>query len=396
VDAQANPKGPIARGPRHVPELDGVRGVAILMVMALHFVCSQVVQAQGKLELWAQRLTAYGGWGVDLFFVLSGFLITGILWDARGSQRYFRTFYARRTLRIFPLYYATLFVLIVLLPRGLLERYAPAALELRQLQGWLWPYLTNVYLAKQGTFEIPYVSHFWTLAVEEHFYLVWPFVVGLLSLGAAMRVSVFAAIFALSLRIALGYSGANELWAYVLTPCRLDALCIGAWLALGSRAAPSQASFLALAKRGLLLAAAGVLATSLWHVWRPAAVPPLPLRETCLALCFGFGIVLVGLPEGPSLPKALMRARWLRFLGKYSYGLYVFHGIIAWAFIAHHTLPWFVSRASGRFAGLMLQGAVGSVASMLIAVASYELFEAPFLKLKKRFESSPAKLPAKS
>ena len=92
----------------YVPELDGIRGVAILAVIAVHFVATIFEQPQNLVERIAGKITGYGMWGVDLFFVLSGYLITGILWDSRPSPRYFKAFYMRRTLRIFPLYYGIL------------------------------------------------------------------------------------------------------------------------------------------------------------------------------------------------------------------------------------------------------------------------------------------------
>jgi peptidoglycan/LPS O-acetylase OafA/YrhL len=381
--------------PVHVPELDGVRGFAIAIVMALHFVCSQIGDAQTKVEYVLARLTGYGSWGVDLFFVLSGFLITGILYDTRGSGDYFKKFYVRRTLRIFPLYYATLLVVLVLIPTGVLARFAPEALQLRQEQAWLWTYLTNVRVALGGGFGLPYVSHFWTLAVEEHFYLVWPFVVGLLPRRTVLVISVVASVAALGARIAIGYLGPNPFYAHVLTPCRLDSLCIGAFCALVVRGPLGFSGFAPIARRGAVLAAAGVLATSVWHMLRGEDPAAEPLRETLLALLFGFTIVLAAWPGGPTPLKSALRARWLRFLGKYSYGLYVFHGILAYAFGAHQTLPFFVGLAGGsRLLGVLLQALFGTVVSLLVAVASYEWFEARFLRLKERFSPSGTRAPA--
>lgn len=374
-----------------MPELDGVRGVAILMVMALHFVCSAITQSQSRVEYLLGRLTGYGAWGVDLFFVLSGFLITGILWDTRGRPSYFKTFYVRRTLRIFPLYYATLAVIVWLLPESLLRAHAPEALEIRRLQGWLWPYLANVYVAKQGTFAIPYVSHFWTLAVEEHFYLVWPFVVGLLARRTTLAVSFVASVFALSMRAAFEVWAPSSLYGHVLTPFRLDALCIGAAFALAVRGPWGIEGVYRRARWGVLLAALGVLATSLLHAAHAPGVPAEALRETCLALLFGCGLVLASYHDGPRWLKATLRQPALRFFGKYSYGLYVFHGIIAYAFGAHGTLPHFERLAGGHLSGLLLEALVGSLASIALAVASYELFEVRFLRLKDRFEPKPAK-----
>src|SRR5580658_4063854 len=138
----------------HVPELDGIRGLAILAVMSLHFFAGQIHGAQNSTERFADAITGYGMWGVDLFFVLSGYLITGLLADTRDSAKYFSSFYMRRTLRIFPLYYGVLFVLMVLVPRSFLEVHAPQALQMRAVQPWLWSYLTNVYIAKTGSFSI--------------------------------------------------------------------------------------------------------------------------------------------------------------------------------------------------------------------------------------------------
>ncbi len=373
-----------ARGP-HVPELDGVRGIAIVMVMALHFICSAITRPESRLEYLLGRITGYGSWGVDLFFVLSGFLITGILWDTRGRPSYFKTFYIRRTLRIFPLYYATLLVFVFVLP-SLVGEQAPGVLRVRELQWWLWPYLANVYIAKQGSFAIPYISHFWTLAVEEHFYLVWPFVVGLLSRAAVLGVSLFAIVVAVALRCAFEVLVPHSLHGHVLTPFRLDALCIGALLALLVRGPLGLARVAELCKRGVVVAALGVLLTSIVHATRPGELPAQALRETFLAVFFGCGIVLASWAEGPTWLKASLRHSWLRFFGKYSYGLYVFHGIIAYALGEHGTLRHFERFTGGHLSGLLLQAAVASLVSIGLAVLSFDLFEERFLRLKDRFE----------
>jgi len=383
-----------ARAPRaeaHVPELDGIRGAAILMVMGLHFVCTLVPPQHSRLEFIAARLTGYGAWGVDLFFVLSGFLITGILWDSRGKQRYFQTFYARRTLRIFPLYYAILFVLTVLLPTSFIVAHVPGVLEVRRVQGYLWPYLANVYIAKQGWFAIPYVSHFWTLAIEEHFYLFWPFVVGLASRGAIMKTCVVLSCLSLALRIAAHFAGLNMFYGHVLTPCRLDSLCIGSWLALAARGPTGLTGLAERAKPVLSFAFVGIVVTSIWHsrVGGEGSIAEC-VRDAFLALFFGWVIVLSSSPRGPVWLKASLRLRALRWLGKYSYGLYVFHGMVAYYFGINHTLTAFTRVLGSQPLALFVQALVGALGSTLIAVLSYELFEVHFLRLKKLFPGSSA------
>src|SRR3954471_24953128 len=158
----------------HLPGLDGVRGVAILLVMAIHFVGDAT--AYTRLQALVVKAAGYGLLGVDLFFVLSGLLITGLLLDAKGQTHYFRNFYARRTLRIFPLYYFVLAILFLVLPR--LWPLTPLMEDARAHQGWLWTYTANFYIAARSSWAaLTYVTHFWSLAIEEHFYLLWPLVV---------------------------------------------------------------------------------------------------------------------------------------------------------------------------------------------------------------------------
>src|SRR5215470_771994 len=215
----------------HLPGLDGVRGLAILMVMAVHFVGDATPHNFG--ERLAVKLGSYGVLGVDLFFVLSGFLITGLLLDSKGDPHYFRNFYARRTLRIFPLYYMVLAVLFLVLPR--LVALPPPLEEARRHQAWLWTYTTNFYLAAKASWALTYVSHFWSLAIEEHFYLLWPLVVFSFRRETLERICLGVIGADLALRIGLLLGGVSELSVSVLTPCCIDTLCVGALLAAVAR-----------------------------------------------------------------------------------------------------------------------------------------------------------------
>lgn len=153
----------------HFAALDGLRGCAVLAVVLLHATSS--LQHPATIAGGAIKKLFSCGWiGVDLFFVLSGFLITGILVDAKGRPRYFRTFYWRRSLRILPLYYGLLVVLFVIAPAVAGPAWRAGALP-SSGQAWYWLHLQNFVSLRNET--AGYLGNLWSLAIEEQFYLVW-------------------------------------------------------------------------------------------------------------------------------------------------------------------------------------------------------------------------------
>ncbi len=363
--------------------------------MAVHFI--GVLDTRTPLEHAINRAASYGVWGVDLFFVLSGFLITGILDDARSQPRYFTNFYARRSLRIFPLYYLVLTSVVLLNCLGA-SRYVPELSQISEVQAWFWTYTVNFYLPHTGDFSVPYISHFWSLAIEEQFYLAWPWLVGLSSRRQAMRAAVGLSVLALVLRIVLPLGGLDRLYPMLLTPCRLDALCVGAWLALAIRDEGWAARVARRAPLALTIAGGLVALLSVWLILLEKADPTLhAVRGTAVAVFFGTTICLAASHDGPRLLKSFLRAGWLRSLGKYSYGLYVYHGILGWHF--HHIDLFAVctTAVGSRWLGLLTSASLGVGLSLAIAVLSFHCFEAPFLRLKRFFNyerTSKSTLPA--
>jgi peptidoglycan/LPS O-acetylase OafA/YrhL len=369
--------------PRHLPGLDGVRGLAILMVMAVHFVGEAT--PGNAAEQAVVRLANYGVVGVDLFFVLSGFLITGLLVDAKGSDHYFLNFYARRTLRIFPLYYLALALLLVVLPRAMA---LPERLEeARQHQAWLWTYTTNIYLAVKGTWALTYVSHFWSLAVEEHFYLVWPLVVFSLSTRALERACVAIICATLAFRVGLSVAGVNLIALQVLTPLRIDALCFGGLLAILARREGGLESLLRRAVPAAVCLSAVVFALSAWGAVTGMGLPVLrPVRVTVLAFLAG-AVTLISLKQDGNIVARAFQGRVLRIFGRYSYGLYVYHGIISYYMVdagAEHKLG---AMLGSHSLGIAAQAGLGVGISLLVSAVSYECFEKRVLALKRYFGS---------
>jgi peptidoglycan/LPS O-acetylase OafA/YrhL len=371
---------------KHVPALDGVRGLAILLVLYHHLVSAVF-----------HGLPLFGWTGVDLFFVLSGFLITGILYDAKGGPSYFKNFYMRRVLRIFPLYYGVLIAVLIVIPfavehlgplhRAILGRRPGALDELHVLQGrqgWLWLYGQNFAMGVLGK---PFFlfNHFWSLAVEEHFYLVWPFLIYLCTRRAAIVMCVVVIVLALALRLAAVAAG-SPLDLYVLTPCRMDALAIGALLALLAR---GPAGLRPLVRPAAVVTVAIAAAVVGWIVWKGTLdehadwVVEGP-GFTLLALMFG-GFLVLSLAADPNRAAGRAVAHpVLRFLGRYSYGIYVFH----WPIMVALNLAVPSVRLKERFgvAGGIAHVLAAATLSIGVAFLSWHLYEKHWLRLKRYFD----------
>ena len=351
----------------HLPALDGLRGLAVLSVLWFHCLWSQDALAEPtRLDTVYQRLRGAGWMGVDLFFVLSGFLITGILLDA-DKRNYFRRFYRRRTLRIFPLYYA--FLLGVVLLAWLYP--SPNSTRLMGVQPWLWSYATNVLVALQGTLAIQSVNHLWSLAVEEQFYLVWPLVVRWTTAKRVAQVCLLLIAVALVARLAVD---TRPVTRYMLTPFRMDALAMGGLLAALLRMEWSLRAWPFLATGAVILAWVGLKLRVL--SWIPELMQGFGYTGSALLAA---GLLLLALRRG------WFEWRWLRFLGKYSYGIYLLHFPL---------IDWFtdVVQAWGPPPRLLRSQIPAEIAFTLFALSlstgaallSWVLIEQPFLKLKER------------
>jgi peptidoglycan/LPS O-acetylase OafA/YrhL len=361
---------------RRVPALDGVRGVAILLVLIAHF---RIVSDALPFDRAMNQISLIGYTGVDLFFVLSGFLITGILLDAKDSRRYFRNFYARRALRILPLYYGIVVALVVVLP--LVHRSTEPLRVLQRNQAWYWFHAVNFIWRIPGA--TPYFTgHFWSLALEEQFYLIWPVIVWRLDRVQLTRLCQACVAGALVVRlgfVVLGRGG--DVISYV--PTRMDTLALGALLALGTRS-PRGLTWLAGWARWVGPAAGLVLAVTFLTAdsWRYGPAVHQTLGYSASAVLFA---TVVGAAAAGWAASFLTHPA-LRFFGKYSYGIYVFHWPLLRVMGPVYAVATRVPRVFGT--ALLQQVALlimGTGMAVGIAMASWHLYEKRWLALKRFF-----------
>ncbi len=368
-----------------IPALDGVRGVAAASVFVYHY--GGGAQSNFLPLRWFGETLKFGWVGVSLFFVLSGFLISGILWDSVGQPSWWQTFYVRRSLRIFPLYYLSLFLAVSV---------ALLAGQVR-VQSSVWPfalYLQNIpsLAAHLHGLNKTHLDHFWSLAVEEQFYLVWPFLLLVLRRDRVNAMRFCAALWLLSFVFRLGvYSfSLSPDWAGRFLLGRTGELCAGAFLALSFRGTQEERNRLMYWVPLLFWGALAGLAALLVWSRQPSLETFQNATFGLAALSILFGCV-VAYATVPGPVQSMFKLAALRWLGKISYGIYVYHVFFRAQFewCAAHLAP-----HAGRNANLVLVALVAAVGTLAVASLSYHTYETFFLNLKDRFCFSQAKVRA--
>lgn len=357
--------------------LDGLRGLAVLLVILFH--AHRGTENTSVAGLFGALIRAVGWSGVDLFFVLSGFLITGILVRARdGGGAYFKPFYMRRLLRVFPLYYLALFLCLVIAPLFGLHLTS---------HGWTyWVYMSNYGAIAYGSdLEL---NHLWSLSVEEHFYMVWPLLVFLTPPRHLMKVMIAAASLAFAARLGHALAGHRPVLLWICTHTRFDALAVGGILSLWlPTAAPARAQALA---AGLLAGGFVGLATLGPRVgdWQHSPVA-LALGFSLYAAFYSGLLVATLNAHEDDLLHRVFSSRLLRELGKYSYSMYVFHPFIDYAIrglgLFPGTWPGVVGPHGVAVWAALAHDVVLVGLSLLVAVATWKLFEERLLTYKDRW-----------
>ncbi|HEX4142746.1 MAG TPA: acyltransferase [Pirellulales bacterium] len=367
--------------PKHVPALDGIRGFAILLVTAYRFSLGPVDADYGRIGRVLFKAFSVGNLGVDLFFVLSGFLITGILFDAKGSSHYFRNFYLRRALRIYPLYYGVLLVALVALPLLLGARYQLFP-EARADQASLWLYVANFLMGFRNEWCLGSFRHFWSLCVEEHFYLLWPLVIFFCSRRQAMAACLLTISFAIVGRIVWLMLGGPKVAIEAFTCFQCDGLALGSFLALVARGPRGIRAYLPWALVGMILTG-----LSMGYISTLADRQLLGFPITICSAFFGGLLVLAVSARSTTWLGKIWGSRPLAFFGKYSYAMYVFQLPLIEILAPVLNPEMLIERSGSAFIGRMAYILAMFAITTAGAVLSWNLFEKHFLALKSRFHS---------
>jgi len=349
----------------YYPGIDGLRGLAVILVLIYH-------------NFFYLKITWYGQFGVDLFFAISGFLITEILLKSISSEKYFTSFYGRRLMRIFPIYYLCLALIFFILPDQLL---LDATLKTSKAdQWWFWTYLQNWFYAIHGVLvgTAP-ITHFWTLAVEEQFYLLWPpiiFLVRDLKKLLVICIAILITINAIRFFTWLYFMENIDQFSFTLTRC--DGILTGSALAVLKQTGQF--------KKSILLKIAFVILILLNGIYLLIGTV-FDLRPNYLNIAgftsisiFCTWVLYLTISNSRTILKKILLIYPLKFFGKYSYGIYVFHFPVM--FLLHPTFekwlwPLFGSRIPETLLLIFIE--------VIIAVIVYHLYEKHFLKLKKFF-----------
>jgi peptidoglycan/LPS O-acetylase OafA/YrhL len=364
-----------------IKEIDGLRAIAILLVVAWHYLGA----SDGPRSLpW--RLFIFGRSGVDLFFVLSGYLITSILLHKRASPNYFSAFYGRRAFRILPIYGVMLMIFFAGKLSGVGRVFFDGALP------W-WSYaagLQNIWMTIDQTYGAIWLAGTWSLAIEEQFYLLFPLIVLWLPPAVLPRFLIATLILCPIGRI-ISYQAGDEFGYYVLMPLRADILAVGALIAWAEFSGPVSGRVRGFFKTTLVVTACAFPVFA-YLIGGNTDFHMALWGHSYLVALFGSAVFMV-LENRGSPALALLRSRGAEFFARISYALYLVHiNVLIVVFALFRT-----DRAIATLQGAALT-TLALAASVLICIASYRFFEGPLIRMahrKYRFEDSSGKAAAR-
>lgn len=356
-------------GNTRIRELDGIRGLAILMVVLWHYVGCQV-SGTGFVSRMLGHSTSLLWSGVDMFFVLSGFLIGGILLKSKNSKHYFKTFYIRRITRIFPLCYLLIFLYLLFVFAGIEGNFPWLTESLMPL--WSYAAFTqNYFMGELGTYGGNWFAITWSLAIEEQFYLLLPLVIYLVTDKRLPLMLIAAILLAPCLRFAI-----HNFHSSVSLFCRMDSLLMGVLLAFAY--ATEKYNKWIMLNKNKMYALFGLLLSGffLMHFKRLG-----PLTGTWLAFTYAF-LILIAVFFKENRISAFLRNQWLGRLGTISYGVYIFHQLVSG--LLHQLILNQSPQITSFYAFLVT--VLSFVITIIISVLSSHYYETPILKLGHKFK----------
>ncbi|MDR6922133.1 MULTISPECIES: acyltransferase [Chryseobacterium] len=341
---------------KHYNELDGVRAVAVIMVMFFHFF--QNIDSSSSII----KLSLFGKTGVSLFFVLSGFLITRILLNTKEKTSYFKSFYTRRALRIFPLYFLFLFIYYFIFP--LVSDWHLASFS---EQIWYWTFTQNFAMTFGWDNFGP--NYYWSLAVEEHFYLFWPLILYYCPIKKIKWTVLFLCILSFLTRVILIKNNIEE---SLFTFARLDELALGSFLAILER----ENKLISSNSKKFFAAFIISLFPLFYLTFKNGSYSLLDnsIRHLVLGLVYTSFVAFIVSVDSKNRIKQLLNTHLFSFTGKISYGLYVYHPTCF--LIIHYYL---------KNTSIILSFILSFGLAYIISILSYYFFEKRFLKLKNKF-----------
>jgi len=368
---------------KRVLELDGLRGAAIGMVILYHYFQIPLQASPASLLDYLQRSVALSWTGVDLFFVLSGFLIGGILLDSRNSSNYFRVFYTRRFFRIIPLYVVALVVFpaIVSIARWTNHGNFFYLAAGNSLPWWsYWTFTQNFWMAGTERLGVMTLAVTWSLAIEEQFYMTLPFLVRFLTgpqLSKCVRYGIYAAPL---LRIGLGFKfHHNWIAEWGLMPCRMDALLLGVMAAMLLRDVQWKEKLLRNRDRLLALILFLFVGMIVFTVFAPTVDNTImqSLGYSWTAL-FYTSVLLYAVTQPSSVLSRALRFSWLGKLGGLAYGIYLLHEVVLGMVFGVMGMEPSINNLSTLLATLL-----ALLLTILLAHFSWRYFESPVINWRR-------------
>jgi peptidoglycan/LPS O-acetylase OafA/YrhL len=372
----------INRVRRYVPCLEGIRGYGFLLVFCGHYFVPAQLAHPGTIRIkLLTSLSSLGLFAVPAFFVLSGYLIGGILYDTRDREGYFRVFYSRRILRVFPVFYLTLLAIACFYAiRGFVPNY----------HFWThFLYIQNLFPSYTWQQGGPVkVIHFWSLAVEEQFYLLWPLVVWFFP-DRRTLIGIASVLIACcwGIRLAAALISSSPEPILYFTPTRVDAILLGVLLALIRH----DTIFDRIKPHAKWIVVCGVTTVLLLANWKGQAWAKtycgievlIPLANITAAA------IVIAVMEEDSLVNRACSQRWICWLGSLSYSLYIFHLTYAHFFIDYLS-PQLCKYMRHSFA-VLTSGALALALTLLLSILSYHFIEGPIINLKRHVKYGSAK-----